>query len=522
MIAAGIAVVTALLAVMALTPATARIARRLGALDTPDGLRKHQIQAVPRGGGVAVAIATGLALAVALPWAVHAWGATSSAMARGLLPAALILLAVGVVDDFFSLTGIYKLIGQVLAVSVMVAVGSRFDSITILGWPLPLGSFCIPFTMFFFLGAINAFNLIDGADGLAASVGAIVSLTLGVIAATQGGLVASLLCFSMAGALLGFLRYNLPPARVYLGDTGSMFIGLVVAAVAIQCSIKQQAAFVLSVPVAICAIPILDAGAALVRRITTGQSVFMADRGHLHHALLLRGWTVGQTVALIAGLTALTCSGALASYFTSNDVFALIATVGIFGALAGARIFGHAEAALLAFHSRSLVRTIMMQRAVRNSITENSVRLQGTRKWQNVWAALREAAPTYNVAGLTLHVNMPQLHESFYANWRLNDGVALEDHWKIVLPLMLGERPIGKLTLLGGSTGRQTLVDMQQLLDYLESLEADIAQIVADNELMEWNKANIQPVCVGDGQGDELQSAGAGLLEVSQTVQLTD
>lgn len=522
-IAVGIAIVTALLAAVAITPAITRIARKLGAMDTPDGLRKHQIQAVPRGGGVAVAIAAGLALAVALPLVVQTGGTSSNAFARGLLPAAIILLAVGIVDDFFSLTGIYKLIGQVLAVSVMVAVGSRFDSISLLGWPLPLGSFCIPFTMFFCLGAINAFNLIDGADGLAASIGAIVSLTLGVIAASQGGMVASLLCFSMAGALLGFLRYNVPPARVYLGDTGSMLIGLVVAAVAIECSIKQQAAFVLSVPIAVCAIPILDAGAALVRRITTGQSVFMADRGHLHHALLLRGWTVGQTVALIGGLTALTCGGALASYYTSNDVFALVATVGIFGALAGARVFGHAEAALIASHSRSLVRTIVMRRADRNSVTESSVRLQGTRKWQNIWAALREAAPIYNVAGLTLHVNMPQLHESFYANWKRNDGVGPEDHWKIVLPLMLSERPIGKLTLLGGSAGRQALVDMQQLLDFLESLEADIAQIVAGDEVVAWDRAGLQPVGIGgEGQVDELQSAGVGLLRASQPLPLAD
>ncbi len=493
--AAGVAFVSAVLAAIAITPIVARLARKLGALDMPDGRRKHHAQPVPRGGGVAVAITAAFALAMALPLVVPADSQAThatNAFLWGLLPAALILLIVGIIDDFFSLTGIYKLVGQVLAVSVLVAAGSRFEVISILGWPLPLGDLCIPFTMFFCLGAINAFNLIDGVDGLASSIGAIVCLTLGAIAASQGGLVASLICFSLAGGLVGFLRYNIPPASVYLGDTGSMLIGLVVAAVAVECSIKQQAAFVLSVPIAVCAIPILDAGAALVRRITTGQSVFTADRGHLHHALLLRGWTVGQTVALIAGLTAVTCGGALASYYTGNDLYAIVIGLSVVVLLAAGRVFGHAEAALLASHSKSLVRSMVSRRGNRISESESSVRLQGTRKWQKIWMALREAAPVYNLAGLKLHVNMPQLHESFYANWKRNDAAGGEDAWKITLPLMLGDRSIGNLFLIGNSGGRQALVDMQQLLDFLDSLEADIAQIVADVELTANEKRSIQ------------------------------
>src|SRR5207247_9982121 len=132
-----------------------------------------------------------------------------------------------------------------------------------------------------------------------------------------------------------------------------------------------------------CAIPILDAAAALVRRVTTGQSVFTPDRGHLHHVLLLRGWSVGKTVAFIAGLAALTCGAALASYFTGKDLFALLVTGGVFAMLAIARVFGHAEVALIASRSRSLVRCVA-PRAVGNTALdqESSVQLQGRRKWQ--------------------------------------------------------------------------------------------------------------------------------------------
>jgi UDP-GlcNAc:undecaprenyl-phosphate GlcNAc-1-phosphate transferase len=302
MLEAAAAFGIALLSALLLTPWMARLARRLGAIDRPDGRRKNHDFPVPLGGGIAVAAAMAIALLIVLITMHPLGGSSTSWLLKGLLPAALVLIWVGIIDDTLTLTGIYKLIGQVLAVTVLVAAGSRFDCISLFGYSLPLGQFCIPFTIFFCLGAINAFNLIDGADALASSIGAIVCLTLGAISAAQSEPVASIVCFALAGALVGFLPYNVPPARIYLGDTGSMLIGLIVAAVAIESSIKHQAAFALAVPVAICAIPILDAAAALVRRVTTGQSVFTPDRGHLHHVLLLRGWSVGQTVVFIAGL----------------------------------------------------------------------------------------------------------------------------------------------------------------------------------------------------------------------------
>jgi UDP-GlcNAc:undecaprenyl-phosphate GlcNAc-1-phosphate transferase len=460
----------------------ARLAHRLGAIDRPDGRRKNHDFPVPLGGGIAVAAAMAIALAIVLLLMPPLGGSSPSWLLKGLLPAALVLIWVGIIDDVLTLTGIYKLIGQVLAVTVLVAAGSRFDCISLFRYSLPLGQFCIPFTIFFCLGAINAFNLIDGADALASSIGAIVCLTLGVISAAQSEPVASVVCFALAGALAGFLPYNVPPARIYLGDTGSMLIGLIVAAVAIESSIKHQAAFALAVPVAICAIPILDAAAALVRRVTTGQSVFTPDRGHLHHVLLLRGWSVGRTVAFIAGLAGLTCGAALASYFTNNDLFALASTGGVFVTLSLARVFGHAEVALIASRSRSLVRVVSQRGRRVASDSESAVQLQGRRKWQKLWTALREAAPAHNVAGLTLQVSIPYLHESFYATWNHSDGAANDNGWRLTLPLMLGDWPIGKLCAVGSSAGSQAVTDMQQLLDFLESFESEIKQTVADEQ----------------------------------------
>jgi UDP-GlcNAc:undecaprenyl-phosphate GlcNAc-1-phosphate transferase len=496
MLGAIITFAIALVSSVVLTPAMGRFARRLGAIDQPDGRRKNHDFPVPLGGGIAVATATALAVAIAATMLHPSWGSSSGWLLTGLLPASLVLVWVGVIDDVLTLTGIYKLIGQMLAVTVMVAAGSRFDCIALFGYSLPLGQFCIPFTIFFCLGSINAFNLIDGADALASSIGAIVSATLGVISAAQGEPAASILCFALAGALVGFLPYNIPPARIYLGDTGSMLIGLIVAAVAIESSIKHQAAFALAVPVAICAIPILDAAAALVRRVTTGQSVFTPDRGHLHHVLLLRGWSIGRTVAFIAGLAALTSAAALASYFTNNDVFALSITGGVFVTLAIARVFGHAEVALIASRSRSLVRVVALRGKRGPADTESAVQLQGRRKWQKVWTALRETAPSYNVAGLTLQVSIPYLHESFYATWNRSDTANHESGWRLTLPLLLDDRSIGKLSVVGSSAGSQAVLDMQHLLDFLESFEAEIKQTVAEDEPAETAYAAV-PELVG-------------------------
>jgi UDP-GlcNAc:undecaprenyl-phosphate/decaprenyl-phosphate GlcNAc-1-phosphate transferase len=488
MILAGLVIAFAVALVCALlfTPHVASLAIAMGAVDRPDGRRKNQSTPIPRGGGIAVAVAAIIAVLVAMIVVSPAETSSSIVLWRGLLPALAVLLVVGAVDDVLTLTGIYKLIGQVLAVSVLVAGGSTFEHISLFGFMIPLGDLRIPFTIFFCLGAINAFNLIDGADALASTIGAIVCVTLGIITASRNDPAASLICMAIAGGLVGFLRYNIPPARVYLGDTGSMLIGLVIAAVAIDCSIKQHTAFVLAVPLAICAIPILDAGAALIRRITTGTSVFAADRGHLHHALLLRGWTVGQTVAIIAGLTAITCGSALLSYFTNSDIFALAVTGAIVIFLAAARIFGHAEAALVASRSRSLVRSIVSHgvRSARPE-TESAVHVQGTRKWQKLWVALREAAPNYNVSGLTLNIAIPMLHESFYATWKSKEAMPSENVWRVTLPLTLENRSIGQLSLVGAADGRQAMIEIQQLLDYLDTLHGQIDHIVGKEPVAE-------------------------------------
>jgi len=490
---------------LAFTPWVARLACRVGALDHPDSVRKNHVESVALGGGLLVAATTAVVLGMsqlvgplqqsglwaALPGYDLAFldlAFLDLGFLPSMIPGVIALLLLGIVDDTAGPQGIsgkYKLFGQFVAVSLLMAQGIHFDVFSLFGWEWALGSWSLPITMFFFLGAINAFNLLDGADGLAASIGVLVCLTLGIASFAQGSMESALLCIAFAGALAGFLKYNAPPASIYLGDTGSMLIGLVVATVSIQCSIKQHATMALVVPAAICAIPILDAAAAFVRRTMTGQSVFAGDRGHLHHALLQRGWSVGKTVAFIASLTALTCAGALASFFTGYDMIAVGTTLLVIAALGGARVFGHGELALIRSHSRSLARTIIMGRLPvgEQSASQEVVHLQGHRSWEKLWSALLESAADYQLSGIRLTINIPRLHESYYGNWKQAGGTVRGNVWQMVLPLHLKGESIGRISLLGDMSKADGVKNLQQVLDFLEPLEENIAYVLEEQQL---------------------------------------
>lgn len=486
----AIAVLTALLAAicaLAATPLALRVAKLIGAVDAPDKDRKTQSEAVALLGGVAVAFA---ATAAAVTVFASGWIETRpelATMLRGLLPALVVMGAVGLVDDLIGLTGIYKLIGQILSVGLLVSDGFGFHVISLFGYELPTTGYSVALTMFFCLGAVNAFNLIDGIDGLASSVGAVVLATLGIVAAALSHAGAAVICFAAAGALVGFLRFNGAPARIYLGDTGSMLIGLLVSAIAVHCATKTQAAFALMVPVAICAIPILDAAAAIVRRVTTGQSVFTPDRGHLHHSLLLRGWSVRKTTAAIAGLTAITCAGALLTFFTGNDVYAFAGAAGVFGVLAATNIFGHVEVKLVATKTKGALRKVWKNAraapaSANEPATETVVHLQGTRAWKDFWEGLTNAAERHQLASLRLTVSIPRLHEQFYATWSATQRPAAaestERGWSLTLPLRYEGRDIGKISAAGTRGGLAGAVQMQELLDNVEPLEASLARVI--------------------------------------------
>ncbi len=278
----------ALLATLLLTPLVMRISRRFGALDQPGPRRIHR-EAVPTLGGLAMAVAVLLVawIAMAVP------GPAQLLDPRpliGLTLAAIPILALGVVDDVWGVHPIAKLGVQISAALVLAMFGYGIPVLTNpLGGQFAAGALNLPLTVLWVLIVINAVNLIDGLDGLAAGVAVIASATLWWVARSHGDFYVMFLASPLIGAGLGFLRYNFPPARVFMGDTGSGFLGLMLAAISLLENRKGTATVTLLFPLVAMGLPIADGVFAFFRRLMRGKPVLRADSEHIHHRLLRLG-----------------------------------------------------------------------------------------------------------------------------------------------------------------------------------------------------------------------------------------
>jgi UDP-GlcNAc:undecaprenyl-phosphate GlcNAc-1-phosphate transferase len=281
------------------------MAIQLGAIDRP-GHRRVNTRPVPRGGGVAVAAAF-----IVVTTAVLAINATQPFVAvpfsvqigdlLGLLLGGALAVGFGVLDDYLDLRARWQFAGQLLLAAVAIVCGYTVDFINNPFGPGVIrldGPFAIGFTVLWIAGMINSINFIDGLDGLSSGIGLISVTTLGLISlSTQVGQpFVALLCFVLAGALLGFLRWNFHPASIFVGTSGVMFLGYVLALLSILGTAKVAVALL------VLGVPIIDAFWIIVRRLAQGRSPFSPDRGHLHHRLLDVGLSHRQTVILIYGI----------------------------------------------------------------------------------------------------------------------------------------------------------------------------------------------------------------------------
>jgi UDP-GlcNAc:undecaprenyl-phosphate GlcNAc-1-phosphate transferase len=303
-LAAGGGLVLALV----LTPVLRAAARRLDVVDRPDGRRKLHLAAVPRLGGVAVllAFAGALSLPVALLPGAGWWGASEADAALHLIVATTGVALVGLFDDVRGASPWVKLAGQVAAALYLFNHGYDVRLVSNpLGEPFLLGWLSLPLTVLWVVGVSNAFNLIDGLDGLAAGVGISASTVVFTFAVLNERWEIALMAAALAGALLGFLRYNFSPATVFLGDTGSLSVGLVLAALSLRGSMKGSMAVTVVAPLLALGFPIIDTSMALLRRLLGGRSILEADADHIHHRMLRLGMNPRQAVFLLYGFTAL-------------------------------------------------------------------------------------------------------------------------------------------------------------------------------------------------------------------------
>jgi UDP-GlcNAc:undecaprenyl-phosphate GlcNAc-1-phosphate transferase len=434
-----------------LTPLARSVAARYGLVDHPDNRRKMHARPVPLAGGIAilVSVVAVLGAGLLLPGPLAADFAPHAAHFVGLLLAAMAICALGVLDDFQCLRGRHKLLGQVMAVGIVIGFGVQIRSIHLLGVDVELGMLAIPVTLLWLLGAINSLNLLDGMDGLLGSVGFIVTAAMAAMAVLGGQWAAAFVALALAGALLGFLCYNFPPASVFLGDAGSMLTGLVIGVLGIESSLKGPATVALVAPLAILTIPFLDTLAAIVRRKLTGRSIYETDRGHLHHCLLRRGLTARGALLLISLLCLVTGVGALASLALRNELIAIMATVVVIFILVATRLFGRAELELFA---KRLVHftSSFLEVPGEGKSRRLEVHLQGTTGWHELLEAVTTQAFELNLQAASLKVSAPALHEEYHGQWQRFeeelDGATL---WHIEIPLAVQGRTVGRLQVSG-------------------------------------------------------------------------
>ena len=289
------------------TPLIVRLAVRLGALDKPGNRRIHT-KTTPRLGGLAVFLAFLGTLAV-----IWFLGNQVSSLLYGdtfrlmmILAAAGIMLAMGSVDDLRGLRAKHKLLVEVLLALTLCALNVRINSLHMPGlFEINFGWWSWPLTVIWIVGITNAVNLIDGLDGLAAGIAAITCAPIAVFALASGQILAGVVMLSLLGALLGFLIYNFNPAKIFLGDSGSLFVGFMLGSLSVYCSIKAPLAVGLGAPILALGLPLFDTLGAIVRRFLERRSMFSADSGHLHHHLLRLGMTHRRAVLLMYGATLL-------------------------------------------------------------------------------------------------------------------------------------------------------------------------------------------------------------------------
>ncbi|GIP40969.1 putative undecaprenyl-phosphate N-acetylglucosaminyl 1-phosphate transferase [Paenibacillus sp. J31TS4] len=296
-----IGLVAACLLAVVLTPLVKKLAFWVGAVDIPNHRSVHS-KPMARLGGLAIFLAFVGAYFIIAP----ATQDYDMHVALGMLLGGTIIVLVGALDDRFDLSPKVKLIGQIAAAAVVVSFGLKVDYLTLpFGDSIDLNNWVsIPITILWIVGVTNAINLIDGLDGLSAGVSGIATATILVLAIMMGNVTVILLSVVLLGSIIGFLFYNFHPAKIFMGDSGSLFLGFSLATLSVL-GYKSATVVTFLVPIAILGVPLGDTFIAIVRRKLHRKPIFTADKGHLHHCLMSLGFSMKKTVLIIYGIATL-------------------------------------------------------------------------------------------------------------------------------------------------------------------------------------------------------------------------
>ncbi|MFO0919546.1 MAG: MraY family glycosyltransferase [Planctomycetaceae bacterium] len=454
----------------ALTALACRIAPLVGLIDRPDGGRKAHSRATPVMGGVA--FVTAILIGLAYTSNITEPGETGGFNSRSVfsLCASLICFCLlGVCDDRWPLSPRLKLLGQILASLPFVCLHATVDVIGIMGWEIPLGWLGGPITILWLVACANVVNLIDGLDGLAGSIGLVVFLTIAALFGLQDHFGDAKFTTVIAGGLVGFLVFNWPPAKIFMGDAGSMSIGFLAGALSIQASSKTATTFTLAVPVVLMSVPMFDTAMAILRRRLSGRSIGQGDRAHIHHCLQNHGLSRQQALLAIAGLTLIMAGAVLVSVLFEQEVYSLLVCAGVLGLLISARVFGYQETSLVFRHLQELGDVLfetsgVLQTRFFLARLENFDADQRARLWDQ----LVTRVASMGVYRLDYRCrSTEEANHSFQLNWENIAEPVLEDddsHWQVVYQGRRADGQVAKLKATGKASPSGELPRVDDLL----------------------------------------------------------
>ena len=466
-----------------LTPLIRAVGIRYGIIDQPDQYRKLHKKPVARCGGISVflsfLIPIGLFIffvqkdSVLNPkdyyrvWIIVIGGATSMLM--------------GLADDIWDLKARWKLVFQFLIATIAYSGDLRIDSLSNpFGGTLYLGAFAFPITVLWFMLCMNAINLFDGLDGLAAGISLFVSLTLLAVSMILQNDIGVFISLCLSGAILGFLVFNFNPASIFLGDSGSMFLGFSIAALSVISSSKTETATALFIPAIALLLPFFDLASAALRRWSKYLPMTMPDGKHLHHRIMSYGFSARRTVVILYGVCILLCTGAILLLISSRSSTTILILIGItLMFILGNQIFkvfDIAEVKDRISHDQKLHNWSKKMAIKTASATEQAARLKNfNASWNHLLAIFKE---------LGLHevsIHRPEVKEAPLKNWtqtacRLDkkDSMEVVSNWTIELPFF---DVTNHHQLVFYVRGKSSIRQLRASLPLLESLKSSLEKL---------------------------------------------
>jgi UDP-GlcNAc:undecaprenyl-phosphate GlcNAc-1-phosphate transferase len=388
-----------------LTPLVRTWSRRHGFIDRP-GMRHVHTSPTPRTGGIAIVVAYAVPVGVLTVLPLNAADSINLPEVVKLLPAALIVFSIGLLDDLIGLAPWEKLLGQ--GVAACLAFGAGVDVSKVAGYTVPT-FLSLPLTVGWLLACTNAFNLIDGVDGLAAGVGLFAATTTLMAALLQSNAPLALATAPLVGALLAFLRYNFNPASIFLGDCGSLTIGFVLGCFGAVWSQKSATLLGMTAPLVALAVPLVDTSVAIARRFLRRQPIFSADSNHIHHRLLARGLTPRQVALVLYSVCGMAAAFSLLVTVPGNRFAGLVLVAFCIAVWVGVHRVGYVEFDA----AQKLVTTASFRRVLDERLFVSSIEERCSKPVtaDDYWTIVREVARRFRCT----HVRMSLLGSLYEA-----------------------------------------------------------------------------------------------------------